>query len=415
MSRLRILITHPSLDDQSGSVLYVRDLALGLLRSGHLPVLFTTARGTIGAQLHNATVPVVDDLSKVADTPDIIIGNGHPELMTALMRFRQTPAIHVCHAWDHWITLPPELERVRRVAAVDITCRDWLACEQGVAPERIRIIQNAVDVDRFRPRSALPPKPRHALVFSSYFTEANGLIAIRNACSTLGMSLDVVGAGVGNLHTRPEDILGNYDIVFAKARCALEAMAVGTAVVLANPGVAGPLVDPDNLGFLWERNFGRRALDRPLTEDYLLQQISRYDPSRSALVSERVRAEGNLDHFVDKMVALCNEVIAEHADTKTPDLHEELAAIAAYVGRAAPLLSHYYKVLVALHFSEQDRSILAADNNRLRASIAQFEDHSKQLARALEQRAGSVPVAGRIRRLLQRAGIRLNSLASRRQ
>ena len=41
---------------------------------------------------------------------------------------------------------------------------------------------------------------------------------------------------------QPERVLGRYDIVFAKAKAAMEAMAVGAAVVLCDFGGVGPMV-----------------------------------------------------------------------------------------------------------------------------------------------------------------------------
>jgi hypothetical protein len=38
----------------------------------------------------------------------------------------------------------------------------------------------------------------------------------------------------GSINAKPEEILGGYDLVFAKARSAIEAMAVGTAVVICD-------------------------------------------------------------------------------------------------------------------------------------------------------------------------------------
>lgn len=54
-------------------------------------------------------------------------------------------------------------------------------------------------------------------------------------------------------------MLGGYDLVFAKARCALEAMAVGCAVVLCDVGGLGPLVTRAQVQHLRRWNFGRRT------------------------------------------------------------------------------------------------------------------------------------------------------------
>ena len=60
-------------------------------------------------------------------------------------------------------------------------------------------------------------------------------------------------------------MLGQYDIVFAKARCALEALAVGNAVVLCDTVGVGPMVTTGEVDRLRRLNFGVRALREATT------------------------------------------------------------------------------------------------------------------------------------------------------
>ena len=55
--------------------------------------------------------------------------------------------------------------------------------------------------------------------------------AIAAACHAAGITLDVVGGAAGRVSDAPEHLLPAYDIVFAKGRTALEALAVGCATV----------------------------------------------------------------------------------------------------------------------------------------------------------------------------------------
>ena len=93
--------------------------------------------------------------------------------------------------------------------------------------DRVALLPNFVDTARFLPRAPLPQRPRRALLFSNYANEESHLPAVRAACVAAGLELDVAGAGVGNVIDEPERVLGSYDIVFAKAKAAIEAMAVG--------------------------------------------------------------------------------------------------------------------------------------------------------------------------------------------
>jgi hypothetical protein len=64
------------------------------------------------------------------------------------------------------------------------------------------------------------------LVFSNSDQQ---LPAIKEACLQEDVTVDAVGMDAGIPVADPESILPAYDLVFAKARCALEAMSVGCA------------------------------------------------------------------------------------------------------------------------------------------------------------------------------------------
>lgn len=307
MTGLRVLITNHSLARRSGTEVYVRDLALGLLRRGHTPVLYTTRAGEAARRLRDATVPVVEDLGKVSAPPDIIHGQHHAETMTALLHFNETPALFFCHGWLPWEETPPRHPRILRYVAVDDTCRERLLCEAGVPEERTRVILNAVDLARFRPRTPLPPRPRRALLFSNSAYAHAGVV--REACARAGITLDVAGGERGL--EEPEKVLGEYDLVFAKARCALEALAVGASVVLCDAAGAGPLVTSADLARLRRLNFGIRTLRNELRPETLAREISRYDASDAAEVSRRVRACADQEEAVDELVSLYREVVEE--------------------------------------------------------------------------------------------------------
>lgn len=382
MTPLKIIITIPSLAGRSGSVLYVRDLALGLLRQGHLPVVFTPEISEVGNELQFDTVPVVDNLLDIGFQPDVVIGNGHPELVQALLHFTHVPGIHVCHAWDHWITLAPKMARVRRVVAVDMTCRDWLIGQQGLSEKIVCVVQNAVDIERFQPRRPLPDRPKNALVFSNYMDESHGLSMIRNACHQLGIELDVVGSRVGRIHAKPEQLLGQYDVIFAKARSALEAMAVGCAVILCNGDGGGPLVTTDNIDFLWPRNFGRRVLYKPFSVSHFVEQLNRYNARDAQLVSQRIRQEGDLETFVSRMVSLCRQVIDEQRTSEINPL-EEINSYAAYLKQIAPMLSQYYRLAVAHH---EQYLVLEQLDTTYKSLVRQYEAQESRLSALVAER-----------------------------
>lgn len=331
MPGLKILIVNATLASFTGTETYVRDLAVGLLRKGHSPIVYAPELGPIAQQLQRATVPVVDNLQSVGVIPDIIHGNHNTELMTALLHFESVPAIFYCHSWKDWISSPPQHPRILAYVGVDDTCRDRLVCEHGIPEQRVRVHLHGADLERFRPRGPLPDKPARALIFSNNANHWTHLNAVREACKRTGIAVDVVGSGVNAATLQPESLLPTYDLVFAKARCALEALATGTAVILCDATGSGPLVTTSDLERLRRLNFGIRALSEKVDADLLVREIARYDAKDAAEVSRRIRDSSDLESVADKTLALYDEVIAEFRDRTPSRSTDENRAVAEYL------------------------------------------------------------------------------------
>ena len=157
---MRVLITNNTLDSRAGSEVYVRDLALALLRRGHNPVAYSTRLGMVANELREATIPVIDDLRLLTAVPDIIHGQHHLDAMTAMLHFPDTPAVYFCHGWLPWEEMAPHFPTIQRYVAVDDLCQERLQCVHGIPGERIRMIRNFVDLRRFALRGDLPAIPR---------------------------------------------------------------------------------------------------------------------------------------------------------------------------------------------------------------------------------------------------------------
>jgi hypothetical protein len=168
------------------------------------------------------------------------------------------------------------------------------------------------------------------------------LPALPEACARAGVTLEFCGGASGNPTAAPEALLGRYDLVFAKARCALEALAVGAAVVLCDPPRMGPLV------------------------------------TRAGV--ERLRTVAGREAAVDRLIALYDEVVADHR-AHPPEAAAERAATAAYLralrlalgpplSERAELMDHCHRLGAALGAARAEREALAAERARLAAAEA---------------------------------------------
>jgi hypothetical protein len=330
----RVLIATIALTARTGTAVYTRDLALALLRRGHLPIVYASQTGPLAEELRHATIPVVTDLDMVAAPPDVIHGHHQLETLAALTRFPCVPALFVCHDGLTWHSIPPVGPRIGAYVAVDRNCRDRMVFEHGIPEQSIHVLTNPVDMRRFARRSPLPPKPQRALVFSNNAVEETWVKPVRAACESRGIALEVGGSAAGRPIDRPEAVLPQYDLVFAKARCAIEALAVGVAVIVCDAqGLAG-LVTTGSLEEMRQLNFGARTLRRPITATLMGTEIDRYDPADAAAVCDRIRLSADIDLLVDQYVDLYDELCA-----RRPADGDEMLAVSRSLSRMA---THLY-------------------------------------------------------------------------
>jgi Glycosyltransferase Family 4 len=383
--RLRVLITNNGLVDRAGSELYVRDVALGLLEHGHHPIAYSTRLGPIADELRRATVPVIDDLDALGIAPDIIHGQHHLETMTAVLRFPEVPAVSFCHGWLPWEEMPAIFPSVQRYIAVDLTCRDRLLLEHGISIERIDVLYNFVDLDRFKLGPTLPDRPRRALVLSNAAYPDSHVVAVREACDRRGIHLDVVGHAT-QVVDRPEAILGDYDLVFAKARAAMEAMATGCAVILCDRVGAGPLVRRANFAALRELNFGIRALRDPITADHLGRQIDCYAPAEAAAVRDLLRSQASRTDALRMLLEIYDRAMI--APRETTSLAAATRAAARYLVRISPRVKGLEQAdarLAVLQTAAQEHAatcaaMLAAAQEQAAADLAAAQVREATLA-----------------------------------
>jgi hypothetical protein len=310
---LRVLLTNHQLGEPGGSEVNLRDWAIGLQRRGHRPMAYAPVLGRVADVLRARSIPVVDNLSLVTEPPDLVHGSHTPTVLEAIVRFPRVPVIQICQAVGYPMSEPLLLRQVRRHVAVDEANRDYLVTEGGVPGAQIHVLYNALDLARIPPRrSPLPPQPTRALIYTK--TKAQ-IPVLEEACRLQGLPFDTLGRGVDRVVLEPEQELPRYDLVFATARSAMEAIASGAAtIVVDGRGFAG-MVTRDNVDRLRAHNFGRRSLVHDVTVDRILTEIQQYNPADAAEVSAHLRAvadiESQLDVFEKIYAAILKEASSE--------------------------------------------------------------------------------------------------------
>jgi glycosyltransferase involved in cell wall biosynthesis len=334
---VKILITNHALDRRAGTELYVRDLAFGLKASGHLPICFSPELGVVADEIRRSGIDVTDDLGTVPP-PDIIHAHHHAPSAMAFMAFPHMPAVSVCHGVLPWQEAPlAKFPNIRRYVAVDKACHDFLVEHHNVPEDRISVILNGVDLKRFScsgTASVSEARQKKALVFSNIASPAD-LHPFRRACDEFGISLELAGAA-GRILDCPEQELAEYGLVFAKGRAAIEAMAMGCAVILSDYGRTGPLVTTRNYDVLRPLNFGFRTLQDPPEKRNLVAKIAELDWTDAASVSGRIRRDADFSDAVDSWIEIYARLAAAspvHGD------NSQAIASSSYIRAILPQLT----------------------------------------------------------------------------
>lgn len=307
---MRVLLSTNQVVSWTGAELYVADVARALHTRGHDVVVHTVLAGPLAEHLQRRGIPVVRRPRQVKWRPDVIHAQGNIGTRAALTEHPGVPALFVCHTHDQWTQFVSPHPSVRRYAGVSRVCVEALL-RNGAPPDRTTLLPNFVDTTQFARRAPLPPKPRRALMFSNFARPGGYLDAVTKACTQLGLDLDALGAGTGTASRAPQDVLTGYDVVFAKGRAAMEALAVGCAVVLCDFAGVGPMVSTADFDRLRSANFGFEMLTGPHDPEVLCEQIRRYDATDASAVCDRLRAEASLTRYATELESLYAAIIGE--------------------------------------------------------------------------------------------------------
>ena len=315
---MRILLTNRVLDGRTGTEICTRDFAIGLTARGHAVSVFSPQPGALAEELREIGIPVVARLQDLPHTPEVIHGHHHAETTLATLHFPGVPAVFVCHDRNAWHDTPPLHPQVRRYVAVDNNCLERLRDEAGLPESSLQVIPNAVDLARMPVPRALPTRPRRALVFSNYVRPGQALDAVFSACGQHDIAVDVAGAAMGAQVNDTGRLLSQYDIVFGKGRCALEALAAGASVILFDVAGLGGMVHSATLPETLRWNLGARCLQWEATQGRISRELERYSATDAALATAWVRQHCSLDAALDAYTALYERVIAEEMPANLP-------------------------------------------------------------------------------------------------
>ena len=288
---MRILITNIMLAMRTGTEVFVEQLADWLRQQGHTPVLYAPLIGPLGEEMRRRGHRVHDRIEQLQEPPDVIHGHHSGPTMTALAAFPAVPALFVSHSVAAEFDRPPVHPNILRYFAVSFLVRERWA-NREVPINRIGILRNPVDLNRFPRRAALPDRPQRALLVAK---TPGHVDAAQQACAAHGVVYTAVGSAVGNVVANLPGLFQEADIVFASGRSAVEAAAAGCAVVLVDGEGMHGLIRTADIDHVVDLNCGVGALVHPPTFQALSDAIAGYDAADAAAVTDTLRGTHALE------------------------------------------------------------------------------------------------------------------------
>lgn len=256
----RIALTNCHLANYSGSELWTEEVANYLVRWGVPLIVFSPVLGAISERMERAGVVVTDDPQRLADfAPDLVHINHHAAIEHALSGLSARPRfINMIHGLLPAPGLPAR-EGMNAYWSVALHATAKITMLTPCPWADVRHIPNWFDETQISRRQSGLGK--RALLFSSK-TSSDQRERLSQMLGKIGYTLDHIGYG-GVPSANPAELLGQYDLVFAVARSAIEALASGSRVILWDSGAIGPMVTEDNFWTCVASNFSMAACVLP--------------------------------------------------------------------------------------------------------------------------------------------------------
>lgn len=350
---MHILFTNNTLDSFAGSELYIYDLARELKARNHQITCFTLNAGKVADKLKEFGIETTNDLSTVKDI-DVIHAHHRHEFKIAAAYFPFTPLVYVSHSALHPQERPTGGKNlITRYVAVSEAVGKLLIETEGISPDLIDIVPNFADIPRFTAKNRIAEKPQRVLINSSYY-EINDII--REACTLAGIQeIEKIGAP-SKLVWDVENYIERADLVITVGKGAIEAMAMGRAVIVYRPVGADGMVTTENFEKLCANNFSSLAFSFHYDAAQLAAEINKYNREDAEAVMYRVRQEMDVSCAADKLLNVYKRAIADFQSRWTA---------AAYLEKTQAMLKDLGDYLIFLKDQDTNSAGLLVKKNRL--------------------------------------------------
>ena len=273
---MRFVLGNRHLLAAGGTEVHLVTVAEHLLRLGHEVRLYAPELGPFADHARRRGLDVHGSLRELPADCDVVFAQDGIVVLDLAERYPQAMTVfRVCgDVFD--FQLPPQLDGVVDLVVVlsDRYERLARACAVTVPTLRLRV---PIDIDRLVPLGALHDPPRRAVLLGNYGERAE---LVREIWSRHGLEVTRVGGDVQTYDVAAA--VADADIVVAKSRAALDAMACGRAVYVYDVFGGDGWVTAESYPALEADNFAGQATGRVIDAAALAADLADYRPEMGA-------------------------------------------------------------------------------------------------------------------------------------
>lgn len=268
---MRFILGNRLLDRAGGTEVHLLTLGLQLQRLGHEVCLYSPELGPFTDHVRSRGLEAFGDLRELPRECDVVLSQD--TLVVYGLAERYPSALHVFRVCGdtYDFQFPPQLDRIVDLIVVlsDRYERLVRACAVSAPVLRLRV---PIESDRLAPIAPIRARPRRAALLGNY---ADRDEMVREAWARHGVEV----ARIGGIEQRYDirAALSDADIVVAKSRAALDAMACGRAVYVYDVFGGDGWVTPSSYAALEADHFAGQATDRVIGVAELEADLAGYE------------------------------------------------------------------------------------------------------------------------------------------
>lgn len=315
MSGVRFVLGNRHMLAAGGTEVHLLVLGEHLQRLGHEVVVYAPELGPFADHARRRGVAVTDRARELPEACDVVFSQDGIVVYDLAERFPDAfHAFRICGD-VHDFQLPPQVAGIVDLLVVLSDRYERIARTSAVDAPVLRL-RVPIDIDRLVPLGPLREAPRRAVLLGNYLERDAAVI---RAWGAAGVEVVRVGGSVQDYDVAAA--VADADIVVAKSRAALDAMACGRAVYVFDVFGGDGWVTPESYPVLEADNLAGQATGRVLDAAALARDLGEYRPQMGPVNRDLVLQHHSArDHVTALLAAIGDRTPAARPDVPLREL-----------------------------------------------------------------------------------------------